>query len=240
MIQWVLAVLSFVPLAFFKYNLNICKFLVHVLLKASLKDFEHYFASMWNEYNCVVVWAFFGIAFLWDWNENWPFPVLWTLLSFPNLLAYWVQHSHGIIFQDLKKLYWNAITSTSFLCSDAFYGPLDFTFQDVWLKTSDHTILIIWVMKIFFVQFFCVFLSPLLNIFCFFRYELNQIPYDYTVEVRNRLKGLDLIDKSAWWTMDGGSWHCTGNRDQDHLHGKEMQRKKKKTTQNSCLGRPYK
>ena len=30
-----------------------------------------------------------------------------------------------------------------------------------------------------------------------FRYDLNQIPYDYTVEVRNRLKSLDLIDKSA-------------------------------------------
>ena len=28
-----------------------------------------------------------------------------------------------------------------------------------------------------------------------FRYDLNQIPYDYTVEVRNRFKGLDLIDK---------------------------------------------
>jgi len=31
----------------------------------------------------MVVWAFFGIAFLWGWNENWPFPVLWPLLSFP-------------------------------------------------------------------------------------------------------------------------------------------------------------
>ena len=49
---------------------------------------------MWDECNCVVVWAFFGIAFLWDWNENWPFPVLWPLLSFPNLLAHWVQHFH--------------------------------------------------------------------------------------------------------------------------------------------------
>ena len=29
------------------------------------------------------------------------------------------------------------------------------------------------------------------------RYDLNQIPYDYTVEVRNRFKGLDLIDKSS-------------------------------------------
>ena len=27
---------------------------------------------MWNECNCVIVWGFFGIAFLWDWNENWP------------------------------------------------------------------------------------------------------------------------------------------------------------------------
>ena len=30
-----------------------------------------------------------------------------------------------------------------------------------------------------------------------FRYDLNQIPYDYTVKVRNRFKGLDLIDRSA-------------------------------------------
>ena len=58
--------------------------------------------SVWDECNCAVVWAFFGVAFLWDWNENWPFPVLWPLLSFPNLLAYWVQHFHSIIFQDLK------------------------------------------------------------------------------------------------------------------------------------------
>ena len=50
------------------------------------------------EYNCLVFWTIYGIAFLWDWNENWPFPVLGPLLSFPNLLAYWVQHLHSIIF----------------------------------------------------------------------------------------------------------------------------------------------
>ena len=35
-----------------------------------------------------------------------------------------------------------------------------------------------------------------------FRYDLNQIPYDYTVEVRNRIKGLDLIDRvpEELWT----------------------------------------
>ena len=42
-------------------------------------------ASIWEECSCAVVWTFFGIGFLWDWNENWPFPVLWPLLSFPNL-----------------------------------------------------------------------------------------------------------------------------------------------------------
>ena len=88
--------------AFSKTSLNIWKFTVHVLLKPGLENFEHYFASVWDECNCAVVWAFFGIAFLWDWNENWPFPVLWPLLSFPNLLAYWVQHFHSIIFQDLE------------------------------------------------------------------------------------------------------------------------------------------
>ena len=84
--------------AFSKSSLYIRKFLVHILSKTSLKDFEHYFASVWDECNCVVVWAFFGIAFLWDWNEYWPFPVLWPLLSFPNLLAYWVQYFNSIIF----------------------------------------------------------------------------------------------------------------------------------------------
>ena len=88
--------------AFSKYSLNIWKFTVHVLLKPGLENFEHYLTSVWDECNCAVVWAFFGIAFLWDWKENWPFPVLWPLLSFPNFLAYWAQHFHSIIFQDLK------------------------------------------------------------------------------------------------------------------------------------------
>ena len=75
---------------FSKSSLNIWKFTIHILLKPGLENFEHYFTSVWDESNCAVVWAFFGTAFLWDWNENWPFPVLWPLLSFPNLLAYWV------------------------------------------------------------------------------------------------------------------------------------------------------
>ena len=63
--------------AFSKTSLNIWKFMVHILLKPGLENFEHYFTSVWDEYNCAVVWAFFGIAFLWDWNENWLFLVLY-------------------------------------------------------------------------------------------------------------------------------------------------------------------
>ena len=84
--------------AFSKTSLNIWKFTVHVLLKSGLENFENYFTSVWNECNFTVVWAFFGIAFLRDWNENWPFAVLWPLLSFPNLLVYCIQHFHRIIF----------------------------------------------------------------------------------------------------------------------------------------------
>ena len=94
--------LIFGPSDISKTTLNIWNFMVHLLLKPSLETFEHYFTRMWDECNCAVVWAFFGIAFLWNWNENWTFPVLWPLLSFPSVLAYWVQHFHNIIFQDLK------------------------------------------------------------------------------------------------------------------------------------------
>ena len=54
--------------AFFKTHLNIWRFLLHLLLKPGLENFEYYFASMWDECSCVVVWTFF--AFLWDWIEN--------------------------------------------------------------------------------------------------------------------------------------------------------------------------
>ena len=88
--------------AFTKSSLNTWKFMIHVLLKPSVENVEHYFISIWEECNCAVVWTFFGIAFLWDLNENGPFPVLWSLLSFPNLLTYWGQHFQSIIFWDLK------------------------------------------------------------------------------------------------------------------------------------------
>ena len=45
---------------------------------------------MWNAHNYTIVWTFFGIAVLQNWNKSWPFPFLWPLLSFPNFLACWV------------------------------------------------------------------------------------------------------------------------------------------------------
>ena len=50
--------------AFSKSSLCIWKFSVHLLLKPSLKDFENWLASMWNECSHVI-WTFFGITLLW-------------------------------------------------------------------------------------------------------------------------------------------------------------------------------
>ena len=57
-----------------------------------------------------------------------------------------------------------------------------------------------------------------------FRYDLNRIPYDYTVEVRNRFKGLDLIDRvpDELWNEVRDIVQETGT--QDDPHGKEMQK----------------
>ena len=56
--------------AFSKPSLYIWKFSVHVLLRPSLKGFEHKLASMWKECIYTVIWTFFGISLIWDWNEN--------------------------------------------------------------------------------------------------------------------------------------------------------------------------
>ena len=66
------------------------------------------------------------------------------------------------------------------------------------------------------------------------RYDLNQIPYDYTVEVRNRFKGLDLIDRvpeEVWMAV----------RDIVQEAGiKTIPKEKKCKKANGCLKSPYK
>ena len=68
-----------------------------------------------------------------------------------------------------------------------------------------------------------------------FRYDLNEIPY-YTVEVRNRFKGLDLIVPDELWNEMCDIVQETGNLPRI----KNIPRKKKCKKQNGCLRRPYK
>ena len=63
------------------------------------------------------------------------------------------------------------------------------------------------------------------------RYDLNQIPYDYTVEERNRFKGLDLIE----CLMNYGQRFLTLYR-----RSRPSPRKRNAKKQNGCLRRPYK
>ena len=84
--------------AFSKRSLKHLEVLSSLMLRPSLEDFEHYLTSMVDECSCPVVWTLFSTALLGNWDEDWPFAVLWPLLGFPNLLAYWVQHFNGIIF----------------------------------------------------------------------------------------------------------------------------------------------
>ena len=67
-----------------------------------------------------------------------------------------------------------------------------------------------------------------------FRYDLNQIPYDYTIEVRNRFKGLDVIDRvpDELWNEVRGIVQETGI--------KTVPTEKKCKKQNGCMRRPYK
>ena len=67
-----------------------------------------------------------------------------------------------------------------------------------------------------------------------FRYDLNQIPYDYTVEVTNRVKGLDLIDR----VPENYGWRfMTLYRRQE---SRASPRKRNAKKQNDCLWKPYK
>ena len=67
-----------------------------------------------------------------------------------------------------------------------------------------------------------------------FRYDLNQIPYNYTVEVTNRFRGLDVIDKmpEELWTE---VWDIV-----EKAVIKTILKKKKCKRQNACLRSPYK
>ena len=155
MIQCMLAIWSLASLCFLNPACTSGTSWFTYCWSLALKDFEHNHASMWNEHSCMVVWTLFGIALLWDWNENWPFPVLWPLLSFPNLLTYQVQHS-------------NSISSFKILNSSAGIPSLPLALFVVMLPkgpmiSASRMSGSRWVTT------------------ASFGYELHQIPYSYTV-----------------------------------------------------------
>ena len=160
------------------------------------------------------------------------FSVIWDAVSRAWVLSfvYWIKHNSQVVHFFLQSIVWKRNigrysphgqhrNQTDYIvCRQRWRSSIQSA------KTrpgadcgSDHEV---------FIAKFRFKLKKVGKITRLFKYDLNEIPYDYTVEVRNRFKGLDLIDKSAWWPMEWGSWHCTGDRDQDHPHGKEMQKSK--------------
>ena len=87
--------------AFSKTSLNIWKFMTHILLKPGLENFEYYFASMWDEYNCVVVWKFFDIASLGlAWKLTFSSPVATAEFSkFAGILSAALSQHHLLGFE---------------------------------------------------------------------------------------------------------------------------------------------
>ena len=122
--------------AFSKSNLIIWKFIVHILLKPGLENFEHYFASVWDECNYMVVWTFFGIALLWDWNE---------IDLFQSCGHCWVfqicQHIECSTFTASSFRIWNSSTgipSPPLALFVVMLPKAHFTFQNVWLGGWSH------------------------------------------------------------------------------------------------------
>ena len=153
--------------AFSKTSLNMWKFTVHVLLKPGLENIKHPFTRVWDECNCSVVWTFFGIAFLWNWNENhifqsyghcWVFQICWyiecstfTISPFRS----W-KDSTGIPSPPLA-LFVVMLPKAHLTSHSGSLALGEWSHHHDYLGHED----------LFFVHFFCVFLPPLLNIFCF-------------------------------------------------------------------------
>ena len=149
-----------------KPSLYIWKFSVQVLLKPSLKDLEHYLASMWNEH---IIWyfkhslalPFFGIGMKTDLFQSrghcWVFQICWhnerstfTASSFRILNS-----SGGILSPPLALAI--VMPPKAHLTSDSKMSGTRWVTIPSWLSGS---------LRAFFVQFLCIFLPPLLNLFC--------------------------------------------------------------------------
>ena len=154
--------------AFSKTSLNTWKFMVHVLLKPSLENFEHYFASVWDECDCAVVWTFFALPFFGigmktdlfqSYGLCWVFQICW--------------HIECSTFTVSSFRIWNSLAGILSLPLTLFVVMLPKAHLISLSRMSGSrlviiTIMIIWVMKIFlYSSSVYSFLPAPLNIFCF-------------------------------------------------------------------------
>ena len=122
--------------AFSKSSLNIWKFTVHTLLKPGLENFQHYFTSMCDKCNCVVLLTFFGIAFVWNCNDNWLFQPCGHCGVFQIC---W--HIECTPFIALSFRYWNS--------SPGFLSPplalfIEMLLRPTWLHIPGYLVLCEW------------------------------------------------------------------------------------------------
>ena len=225
MIQQMLAIWSLSgSSAFSKSSLNIWKFSVHVLLKPGLENFEHYFNwhVRWVQL-CGRCQGKFGLGVQNEAGQRLIEFCQENALVIPNTL--FQQHK--------RRLYtWTSPDVNTKIILIIFFA--DKYGETLYSQQKQDRELIV-----------AQNINSLLpnsdlnwrkqgNTTRPFRYDLNQIPYDYTVEVRNRFKGLYLIDRvpdDLWTEVPNIVWK-TGIR--------TIPRKRNAKKQNGCLGRPYK
>ena len=137
--------------AFSKASLNIMKFMVHILLKPGLENFEHYFTNMWDECNCAVVWAFFRhcLSLGLEWTLTFSSPVATAEFS---RFAGW--HIECSTFTASSVRIWYSSTGIPSSPLALFIVMLSKAHLTSHLRmsgsrSSDHTIVIIWVVKLY-------------------------------------------------------------------------------------------
>ena len=148
--------------AFSKSTLNIWKFMVHLLLKPGFENFQLYFTSVWDECNCAVVWTSFGIGMKTDLFQSCGhcrvFQFCWHIeCSTFTASPFRIWNSSTRIPSPPLALF-IVMPPKAHLTSHSRLSGSRWVITPSWSAVS-------W--RSFFVQFFCVFLPPLLNIFCF-------------------------------------------------------------------------
>ena len=125
----------------------------------------------------------------------------WGRFSYPSLLFFGTPSIFKLIDHSFPPLLFASLlfTAVCMVSSDSHFAFSHFFFLGMVLITASCTMLQTWPKS-----------KPL------WLYSGSD----------KKIEGIRSDRQSAWWTMDRGLWHCTGDRDQDHPHGKEMQKSK--------------